>query len=323
VTAARSGLLQLVDLAPGLFRAFAFLFGTLVGSFLNVVIARVPAGESIVSPRSRCPACRAPIAWYDNVPLLSWVLLRARCRGCGLPISARYPLVELAGGGLALLSAWRFGCSLPALAIFALCALLLALAAIDLDTFWLPEALTLPLLALGLLSPLWNIELAVPFEAWGLLQGHPLAQGFAASLSGAVAGGALLWSVGRVGSFLLGKEAMGFGDVVLLSGLGAWVGVQGLFFVVMFSSLQGAVFGALQLWWRGRTPTPAPTPAPTPTPTPAEDDWTPDPHHIPFGPFLALAALEQIFLSDWIWLGWSRLMLLAFDLGERLLTGGR
>src|SRR6478736_988948 len=142
----------IAEQAPHLFLGFCFAFGAIVGSFLNVVIARVPEGLSVVSPPSRCPRCKSAIAWYDNVPIVSWLLLRARCRGCGLPISARYPLIELLGGVLAMAIAWRYGPTREGLAAFVFSMLLLALAFIDLDTWLLPYELTLPLLALGLLS---------------------------------------------------------------------------------------------------------------------------------------------------------------------------
>jgi len=127
------------------------LLGAAVGSFLNVVIARVPAGLSVVRPRSRCPGCLSAIAWYDNLPVISWILLRGRCRSCGARISARYPLVETLGAAAALLAFQRHGLSGAAAAELAFAALLLALAFIDLDTWLLPHALTWPLIALGLL----------------------------------------------------------------------------------------------------------------------------------------------------------------------------
>src|SRR6266436_2254043 len=150
------------DLARGLpvaFTLWVFAVGAVVGSFLNVVIARVPKGRSIVSPGSRCPRCGSPIAWYDNIPVLSWILLRARCRNCGLPISPRYPLVEVLTGVLAVAVFRRVGPSWTAVGYFAFAAALVALAYIDLDTWLLPHQITWPLLALGLASPLWNRQL--------------------------------------------------------------------------------------------------------------------------------------------------------------------
>ena len=357
------------ELAPRTWLAFVFVFGAIWGSFLNVVIARLPEGLSVVSPPSRCPRCGKQIAWYDNLPVLSWLWLRARCRGCALPISARYPLVEALTGGLALLIAVRFGPTPPALAFFVLAALLVALAFIDLDTFWLPAVLSVPLLALGLLSPLWNPELGATFAAYGILEGRPLLQAFAASASGAALGAALLWSVGKLGSLIFRKEAMGLGDVLLLGGIGAWLGVQSLFFVIMFASLQGSALGLLLLLRRRRAPPdderpplPGATPDPahaasaggTASPPPpaiagadidtetdtvsvtesaaaidlgtgtgaitaaAAEDWEPDPHHVPFGPFLALAALEQLLFGDQLWSAWMGMMNGLWTLIDRL-----
>ncbi|HEX9242845.1 MAG TPA: prepilin peptidase, partial [Anaeromyxobacter sp.] len=130
--------------------AWVVLAGAAIGSFLNVVIARVPAGESIVRPASRCPGCRSPIAWYDNVPVVSWLVLRGRCRRCGMRIPVRYPLVELAGAAVAFLAWSRHGLSLATVAEIAFVDALLCLALIDLATWLLPYAITLPVIAAGL-----------------------------------------------------------------------------------------------------------------------------------------------------------------------------
>ncbi len=286
-----------------LFAAWLGVLGAAVGSFLNVVIARLPHGRSVVRPRSACPRCGAGIAWYDNLPILSWLLLRARCRACRAPISARYPLVEALVAGLAVLAALRHGPSGAALAELAFAALLVALAFIDLDTWYLPFELSLPLIALGLAAGWLGLT-----PAGGLL----------GALLGAAAGFALFAAIHFLGGWIAKKEALAFGDVVLLTGLCAWFGPRGLLPVVLLSSVQGAVVGmALLLMGKERlgpaapgatsTPTSTPTPTSTSTPTPtststptpaeAEDDWVPDPHHIPYGPFLALAALEWLYLA--------------------------
>lgn len=268
---------------PGwLLQAVAALVGGLVGSFLNVVIARVPAGLSVVTPRSRCPRCETPIAWYDNLPVLSWLLLRARCRACRAPISIRYPLVELAGGVAGWLALQRNGPTPAALAEFTLVALLLALAAIDLDTWLLPHRLTWPLIVLGLAA-----------AALGLAPAPSLAS---SALGGALGfGGFALVSL--VGERLLKKEALGFGDVFLLGGLGAWLGAGALLPVILLASVQGSVVGvALILLGRSQ---PGPEAGGEPA-APAEDGdapWVPPRHAVPFGPFLVAGALE------WLWLG--------------------
>ena len=336
------------ELAPRTWLAFVFVFGAVWGSFLNVVVARLPEGLSVVSPPSRCPRCGRQIAWYDNVPIFSWLWLRAKCRGCGLPISARYPLVEALTGVLALLIAVRFGPTLPALAFFVFAALLVALAFIDLDTFWLPAVLSVPLLVLGLVSPLWNPELGATFATYGILTGRPLLQALVASASGAALGAGILWGVGKLGSLIFRKEAMGLGDVLLLGAIGAWLGVQSLFFVIMFASLQGSALGLLMLLRRRREPpieelpplpplvanadSAAVTESVVPSLTESsaalvadsttdptdEGDWEPDPHHVPFGPFLALAALEQLLFGDQLWSAWMGMMNGLWMLIDRL-----
>jgi len=271
---------------------WAFAFGAVVGSFLNVVVARVPAGESIVHPRSRCPACRTPIAWHDNVPVLSWMLLRGRCRACRAGISLRYPLVELLGGSAALVAVLRHGLSLAALAEFGFAAMLLALSFIDLDTWLLPHVMTVPLLVAG-----------VGLSALGLTA----APSFLASLAGAAAGWLSFAAVSVIGEKVLKKEALGFGDVWLLGGIGGWVGVGGLLPVVLLASVQGTVIGlGLIVAGRGQ---PGPEPGSGPGPAAVEQegaapvadaDWVPPRNAVPFGPFLAAGALEWLWLQDWL-----------------------
>ena len=325
---------------------YFFFTGAVVGSFLNVVIARVPRGESVVRPRSRCPRCKSSIAWFDNVPVVSWLVLRARCRACGLPISARYPIVEALTGVLALAIVRQYGINFVALGYFAMAAALVALAYIDLDTWLLPHEITWPLLALGLLSPLWN---------------RPL--GFVSSAAGAAIGFALFAAIALFGERILKRETMGWGDVWLLGGIGAWLGAPALLPVVMLSALQGAIVGSIMLAAARRkagavpadpavaaaapvvppatdaapgAPNPAADPAvsnpaadsaapaqpASPADAPAhaapaqdrdvplagaapgavapEDDWTPPPGAVPYGPFLALAALQQLLLGDFL-----------------------
>ena len=272
-----------------MFPAVAFVLGALIGSFLNVVIARVPKGESIAWPGSKCPKCGAPIAWYDNVPVVSWLLLRAKCRNCGQPISVRYPMVELLTAVLAVAVARRFGPSWVSLGAFAFCAALVALAYIDMDTWLLPHQITWPLLAAGLASPLWNR--ALPWQS---------------SLIGAGVGFGLFATIALVGEKLLKRETMGWGDVWLLAGIGAWLGWQELLPVVMLSALQGSIVGiALILAGRDPSRAEAQPPPPPPDAPPADDDWVPPKHAVPFGPFLALAALEVLLLGPQIAAAWD------------------
>ena len=258
---------------------WSFAFGAVVGSFLNVVICRVPAGESIVRPRSRCPSCHTTISWQDNVPVLSWLLLRGRCRVCRVSISWRYPLVELLGGGAALVALSRHGLSLAALAEFGFAATLLTLAFIDLDTWTLPHAITFPLLGGGLLLSALHLAPAATF-------------------AGSIAGGAAGWigfaGVAFIGERLMKKEALGFGDVWLLAAIGAWLGLAPLLPVVLLASLQGTVVGvALILVGRAQTGEAGPA-------FDADDDWVPPRNAVPFGPFLAAGALEWLWLQGWL-----------------------
>ncbi|HET7785182.1 MAG TPA: A24 family peptidase [Myxococcales bacterium] len=257
--------------------ALVILVGLCIGSFLNVVIARVPRGESVVRPRSRCPGCRKPIAGYDNIPVVSWLILRGRCRNCRQPISPRYPLVEVVCAVLVFAVWKRYGPGGAFVGYAAFACMLLALTFIDLDTWLLPHQLTWPLLALGLLSPAWNPDV-----------------GWIDAAVGAGAGFSAFALVALVGEKLLKKETMGWGDVWLLAGIGAWLGWQALLPVIVLSSLQGALVGIALL----AVHRPA---ADRPMPADLEDPgWVPPRHAVPFGPFLALGALEVLFLGDLI-----------------------
>jgi leader peptidase (prepilin peptidase)/N-methyltransferase len=273
---------------------YVFLVAACVGSFLNVVIARLPKGRSLLRPPSSCPRCGARIRWFDNVPVLSWILLRGRCRKCGLPISPRYPLVELLTGILVLAVVHRYGLHWATLGYAVFVCALVALTFIDLDTWLLPHEITWPLIALGLLSPLWNPDLRLGDSAIG-----------------AAAGAGFFAAIALLGEKVLKKETMGWGDVYLLGAIGAWLGWQSLLPVVLLSAVQGSIAGALLLWLK-RPHASAQTAVAEPAkPDPAEhaasdDDWVPPPHAVPFGPFLALAALEQLLVGAFLvdtWFG--------------------
>lgn len=249
--------------------AVAAAYGLIIGSFLNVVIHRVPREMSLVRPRSHCPGCGALVRWFDNVPVLSWLLLGGRCRVCRAPISARYPLVELATGALLAAAAVRFGLSLAGAEAAVLLLLLLPLALIDLEHHLLPDALTLPGIAAGL-----------AFSALGGLATLPDA------LLGAAVGGALPYLVIVAYRALRGVEGMGLGDVNLLAMVGAFLGWQGALLTLGIGSCVGAVAGlALMAAGRARRDT-----------------------ELPFGVFLALAAVLALFLGPEMvhWLGWGQ-----------------
>src|SRR6201998_3987214 len=257
--------IELLAASQPMFIGTCMVLGLAVGSFLNVVIYRLPlmldrewraqcaelaslaahsttaatdpaAPFNLVVPRSACPACKAPITALGYIPLLSWLLLRGRCAHCGAPISVRYPLVELLTGVLSAWVAARFGFGLAALGALLLTWFLIALAFIDIDTQLLPDGLTLPLLWLGLTLSLW-----------GPPGGAALPVDVRSSLIGAVAGYLSLWSVYHLFRLVTGKEGMGYGDFKLLAALGAWLGWQMLLPVILMAAVVGAAVGIAML----------------------------------------------------------------------------
>ncbi len=234
----------------------AGLFGAAIGSFLNVCIHRLPHHESVIWPSSRCPACGGRIAPYDNIPLLSFLWLRGRCRACRAPISLRYPLVEAANGlGYAWI-VWWFGLSWPALAYAALFSALLVITFIDADHQIIPDRITLPGIPLGILC-------AATVLPVGLVN----------SIVGVVVGGGLLWIMAWLSPYLFGKEGMGGGDIKLLAMIGAFLGWEPALMTVLVGATVGATVG-LALIALNRI---------------SRDQY------IPFGPFLALGAVVAMF----------------------------
>lgn len=264
-----------------LFTAFALLLGLVVGSFLNVVIYRLPRmmehdwqlqcaelrGEappvapplSLATPRSRCPTCGHAITALENIPILSWLLLRGRCSGCQTPISVRYPVVELISGLLSAAAAWHFGFGLPALSALIFIWAMVALTFIDFDTQLLPDSITLPLLWLGLL-----LNTTETFTS------------LSSAVVGAATGYLALWSVFWLFKLATGKEGMGYGDFKLLAAIGAWIGWQMLPLTILLSSLVGAVVG-ITLIAASRHGRNVP---------------------IPFGPYLAAAGVIALFFGQ-------------------------
>jgi leader peptidase (prepilin peptidase)/N-methyltransferase len=216
--------------------------GLLLGSFLNVCIYRLPLGKSVVRPRSACPACGAPIAWYQNVPVLSWIALRGRCAACAASISWRYPLVELTSAAI-LLGLWTWLGPTAAFAVAGPYALaLLVLFFTDYDHQLLPDAVTLSGVVAGLAASPVN-----PFLGEGAW--HRLVL----SGSGAFLGAAVLWSIGAVYSRLRGVDAMGLGDVKMMAMVGAVSGPLGVLFTLFAGSTAGAVVGLAMIPLRGKT----------------------------------------------------------------------
>jgi leader peptidase (prepilin peptidase)/N-methyltransferase len=274
-------MLDLLIQTPPLAVGIALVFGLMIGSFMNVVIHRLPKmmeiawqqeaaqvrGEEplarerydLMVPRSACPHCGHKIRARENVPVLSWLMLRGRCAGCAVSISPRYPIVEAVTGMLGALAIWHFGPTLAGLGAFGLTCALITLTGIDMDTQLLPDSITLPLLWAGLLLNLWGI--------WAPLND---------AVIGAMAGYLSLWSLYWLFKLTTGKEGMGYGDFKLLAALGAWFGWKALPAIILLSSVVGSVvgIGLIVLARRGRE------------------------IPMPFGPYLAGAGLLALYFRD-------------------------
>jgi leader peptidase (prepilin peptidase)/N-methyltransferase len=296
-----SDIATLYAVNPLLFAGSVFVLGLVVGSFLNVVIYRLPiilerewqvqAREllpaadssattitaaqlelfSLSTPRSACPHCKAPIKAWQNIPVISWLLLRGRCAACKAKISLRYPLVELATGLLSAWVAWHFGFSAAAACALCVTWALIALTGIDVDHQLLPDGITLPLLWAGLLAA----------AVIGARTGVSVPVSVRDAVIGAAAGYTSLWLVFHAFRLITGKEGMGYGDFKLFAALGAWLGWKALPLIILLSAGTGAVLGILMILLKGR------------------DRAAP----MPFGPYLATA-------------GW-----LAMMYGDRLING--
>jgi len=280
------GFVSMLADSPPLAVGMALVLGLAVGSFLNVLILRLPrmmenewklqaaevrgeqapelAAFNLVTPRSHCPSCGHRITALENVPVLSWLFLRGRCSACGSRISARYPLIELASGLLSAAAIWHFGPTVAGVAAMLLGFFLVALAFIDFDTQLLPDDITMPLLWLGLFLNIQGVYVSLE-----------------SAVIGAMAGYLLLWSVYWLFRLATGREGMGYGDFKLLAALGAWFGWQALPAIILLASVVGAAVGiALMVFRRHGREVP-----------------------IPFGPYLAGAGLLALHfgkpLSGW------------------------
>jgi leader peptidase (prepilin peptidase)/N-methyltransferase len=292
-------IIALYESSPALFAGSVFLVGLAVGSFINVVIYRLPimlerdwrsqatellqpAGEpappasssegfTLSTPRSACPKCKAPIKAWQNIPVVSWLVLRGRCASCKAKISSRYPVVELATGVLSAWVAWHFGFGISAFCALLVTWSLIALTGIDIDHQLLPDNITLPLMWAGLIAAV----------AFGPASQVALPVAPKDAIIGAAAGYTSLWLVFHAFKLITGKEGMGYGDFKLFAALGAWLGWKLLPLIIVLSAATGAVLGILMIALQGR------------------DRRAP----MPFGPYLAAA-------------GW-----LAMMYGETLLNG--
>ncbi len=230
-----------------------FAFGLAFGSFLNVCIYRMPRDRSVVSPGSACPGCGHAIRWYDNVPVLSWLLLRGRCRDCKLPISPRYAIVELLTATLFLVCYLRFGLSLETLKYCVFSFLIAGLIFTDAETKLLPDALTLPGLAAGLLFsaliPVNDVVSQFSPQLWQL--SHARLLSIFDALLGAIIGATFIYGSGFAYKLARGVEGMGFGDVKLMAMVGAFLGLRLTLFTIFAASILGAIFGlsAIPVVW--------------------------------------------------------------------------
>jgi len=236
------------------------LFGAIIGSFLNVVILRLPAeNSSIAFPASHCPKCLTPLSWYENIPVLSYIFLRGRCSHCQTSISLQYPLVEIMTALLAAAVCYRFSFTIEAAGYFLLGTALLVIIFIDIQHQIIPDIISLPGIVLGFLFSLINSSVS-----------------WQSSLMGLLFGGGILYSIAAIYFFLRKQDGMGGGDIKLLAMIGAWLGWQSLPFVIFVSSATGSIIGIIAMKWQkkgGST-------------------------RIAFGPFLSIAALTYMFFSE-------------------------
>jgi len=260
-----------------LFSFFAFLFGAVVGSFLNVVILRLPdKSQSIVFPASHCPQCQTPLHWYENIPVFSYLVLRGKCRTCRKKISIQYPLVELSMGFLAAALFQVFGPGFGFFFYFFFCAALLVIIFIDMHHQIIPDAITLPCIAIGFIGSFFH-----PLVSWQQ------------SALGILLGGGILYAIALAYYLLAKRDGMGGGDIKLLAMIGAFLGWQSLLFIIFAASLLGSIIGIAAMLKQkkgGRT-------------------------RIPFGPFLSIAALCWLFFQPYILKLWQLYLQLTLPTG--------
>jgi leader peptidase (prepilin peptidase) / N-methyltransferase len=236
-----------------------FVFGLITGSFLNVCIFRLPESKSIVRPRSMCPGCNSFIKYYDNIPVLSYILLGGKCRHCNMPISLRYPVVELLSGLTALAVFMKFGLSSEGLVYFTFISALIVITFIDIDHRIIPDVISLPGIPAGFLAA----SFLMPSMSWK------------ASLIGILAGGGSLLAVAWIYSLITKKEGMGGGDIKLLAMIGAFIGLKGVLFTIFAASAIGTIAGIAVMLKSGKGMKLA----------------------VPFGPFLSVGAILYIFFG--------------------------
>jgi leader peptidase (prepilin peptidase) / N-methyltransferase len=263
---------------------FSILFGALIGSFLNVCICRLPEEQSIVSPGSHCPQCKKTIQWYDNIPVVSYLLLRGKCRTCQCSISVQYPLVEGMTALLSLLLFIRFGPTLSYFVYFSFAAALIVITVIDLYHQIIPDVISLPGIGAGLLASWFipHLSFVDGLLRWALFQANRVGLNliphvyFVDALLGVLLGGGSLLLVIQLYYWLRKGEGMGGGDVKLLAMIGAFLGWKAVIVTIILSSLIGSIVGVALMIWKGR-------------------DLK---YAIPFGPFLSLGAVIFLFYGE-------------------------
>ena len=263
------------ELLGTLLSIVSFVVGCMIGSFLNVCVYRIPRGLSVVKPRSRCPKCENTITWQDNVPIVSWLLLGAKCRHCQTPISWQYPLVEAITGALFLFVFWRFGLTIAMPVYLLLAAALVLVTFVDLTDWTIPNEVTFPGIPMGLVFAI----VAMFYPDSGLVVLGRFEPIFNALL-GALLGGGSLYLLDKLTFVILKKRGMGFGDVKLLAMLGAFFGYPGVVMIIMIASLVGSVVGITLISWQRYK---------------GSEETA---HYLPFGPYLSFGGLAVMLFGQ-------------------------
>lgn len=244
-----------------------FICGLITGSFLNVCIYRIPRNTSIIWPASRCPSCNIPIKFYDNIPIISYIFLRGKCRYCKNSISFRYPFIEFLNGFLYIITINKFGVEWHSIFYFVFCSALIVITFIDLDFQIIPDRITLPGILIGFIAG--SLLLPDPFIKSSVL-------GWKSSIIGSITGFVLYTLIALVGSKIFKKEAMGGGDIKMMAMVGAVIGWKGVILTTFLGSLTGSIVGIISMIIRGREKGSL----------------------IPFGPFLALGSIISLFYGQ-------------------------
>jgi leader peptidase (prepilin peptidase)/N-methyltransferase len=295
--------------------AFIFVFGLVIGSFLNVCILRIPEDLSIVAPGSRCPRCQTPIRWYDNVPVFGWIWLRGKCRSCSLSISAMYPLVELASGLLFVACYLEFGLTQTAVKWLFFTSLIIVLTITDLRVRMLPDVANWPGFVAGLFFsafvPLNDGSAAYLCAALFRRTPSRPVQGLLDALLGAAFGSFLLWAVAAIYKRVRGREGMGMGDVKMMAMVGAFLGTRGAFLTILLGTLLGTVVGITIIvilyiaGWRRKL---AERASRRGLGSVNALRWAiASLYQLPLGTFLGIAALLVVYFGPMMFLRWSRL----------------